>query len=129
MTTNTHILIHVKSISMKNMPIFSRLRVGVTFISYDACKHHKRFKVQYIPYILESFWGFFLLCLYYLSICWYSYLAYDLLKLYNIFHKYEIKKLSVLRYRYFFVQRKIIFYLKPNLSQSSRSYLMFFSKA
>lgn len=129
MTTNTHILIHVKSISMKNMPIFSRLRVGVTFISYDTCKHHKRFKVQYIPYILESFWGFFLLCLYYLSICWYSYLAYDLLKLYNIFHKYEIKKLSVLRYRYFFVQRKIIFYLKPNLSQSSRSYLMFFSKA
>lgn len=129
MTTNTHILIHVKSISMKNMPIFSRLRVGVTFISYDTCKHHKRFKVQYIPYILESFWVFFLLCLYYLSICWYSYLAYDLLKLYNIFHKYEIKKLSVLRYRYFFVQRKIIFYLKPNLSQSSRSYLMFFSKA
>lgn len=59
MTTNTHILIHVKSISMKNMPIFSRLRVGVTFISYDTCKHHKRFKVQYIPYILESFWVFF----------------------------------------------------------------------
>lgn len=113
MTKNTHILIHVKSISMKNMPIFSRLRVGVTFISYDTCKHHKRFKVQYIPYILESFWVFFLLCLYYLSICWYSYLAYDLLKLYNIFHKYEIKKLSVLRYRYFFVQRKIIFTLNP----------------
>lgn len=59
MTTNTHILIHVKSISMKNMPIFSRLRVEVTFISYDTCKHHKRFKVQYIPYILESFWVFF----------------------------------------------------------------------
>lgn len=59
MTTNTHMLIYVKSISMKNMPIFSRLRVEVTFISYDTCKHHKRFKVQYIPYILESFWVFF----------------------------------------------------------------------
>lgn len=43
MTTNTHMLIYVKSISMKNMPIFSRLRVEVTFISYDTCKHHKRF--------------------------------------------------------------------------------------
>lgn len=60
MTTNTHMLIYVKSISMKNMPIFSRLRVEVTFISYDTCKHHKRFKVQYIPYILESFWFFFI---------------------------------------------------------------------